>query len=142
MILDNRLISTIEIGNDVVISFGSCQAIFKDVVGMKHAAAKIVPKLLNFVQKQCRMSIAQVILTLFNDDPDLLKKVITGDESWVYDHDIETKAQSYRFAAIEEIKEKSKQELLAMLKSSFRSISWLGTNSGISTLYLNYFERL
>ena len=30
------------------------------------------------------MDIAQEMLTTFNDDPDLLKKVITGDESWVY----------------------------------------------------------
>ena len=34
------------------------------------------------------------MLTTFNDDPDLLKKVITGDESWVYGYEIETKAQS------------------------------------------------
>ena len=49
---------------------------------MKPTAAKIVPKLLNFEQKQCRMDIGQETLTTFNDDPDLLKKVITGDESW------------------------------------------------------------
>ena len=60
---------------------GLCQAIFTDVLGIKRAAAKIVPKLLNFKQKQCRMDIAQEMLTMFNDDPDLLKKVITGDES-------------------------------------------------------------
>ena len=29
-----------------------------------------------------------------DDDPDLLKKVLAGDESWVYGYDIETKAQS------------------------------------------------
>ena len=34
------------------------------------------------------------MLTTFNDDPDLLKNIITGDESWVYGCDIETKAQS------------------------------------------------
>ena len=63
---------------------------------MKCAAAKFVPKLLNFKQKQRRMNIAQEVLTAFNNDPDLLKKVITGDESWVYGYgyDIETKAQS------------------------------------------------
>ena len=61
---------------------------------MKRAAAKIVPKLLNFKHKQRRMDIPQEMLTTFNDDPDLLKKVITGDESWVYAYDIETKAQS------------------------------------------------
>ena len=32
---------------------------FTDVLGMKLAAAKIVPKLLNFEQKQHRMDIAQ-----------------------------------------------------------------------------------
>ena len=48
MILNNRLITIREVANDVSISFDSCQAIFTDVVGMKRAAAKIVPKLLHF----------------------------------------------------------------------------------------------
>ena len=48
---------------------------------MKREAAKIVKKLLNFEQKQRCMDIAQEMLSTFNDDPDLLKKVITGDES-------------------------------------------------------------
>ena len=40
------------------------------------------------------MDIAQEMLTTFNDDTDLLKKVITADESWVYGNHIETKSQS------------------------------------------------
>ena len=48
---------------------------------MKHAPVKIVLKLLNFEQKQRRMAIAQKMLTTFNKDTDLLKKVIAGDES-------------------------------------------------------------
>ena len=89
-------------------TFGSCQAIFTDVLGMKRGAAKIVPKLQNFEQKQRRINIAQEMLAMFNDDLDLLIKVITGDESWVYGYDIETKTQSSRLATINEIKEKSK----------------------------------
>ena len=41
------------------------------------------------------MDIAQkMVKTLFNDNPDLLKKVITADKSWMYSYgyDIETKA--------------------------------------------------
>ena len=57
--------------------------IFTNFLDIKRAAAKIVPKLLNFEQKQSRMDIAQEMLTMFNYDPDLLNKVITGDESWV-----------------------------------------------------------
>ena len=47
---------------------------------MKHEAANIVPKLLNFEHKQRRMDIAQEMLMTFNNDPNLLKKVVTGDE--------------------------------------------------------------
>ena len=40
------------------------------------------------------MGIAQELFTTFNDDPDLLKRIITGAESGIYGYDIETKAQS------------------------------------------------
>ena len=48
---------------------------------MQRAASKIISKLLNFKQKQCRMDIAQEMLRTFNGDPDLFKKVIIEDES-------------------------------------------------------------
>ena len=69
------------------------------------------------------MNIGQEMFTTFNDDPDLLKKVITGDKVSVYGYDIETKAQLSRFATIEEIKEKSKC-----------FVDW--KNASISVLYL------
>ena len=51
MILDNRGISSLhirQIVDDVGTAFGPCETIFTDVSGMKSAAAKIIPKLLNF----------------------------------------------------------------------------------------------
>ena len=66
--------------DDIGISLGSCQAIFKDVFGMKCEPGKIFPKLLNFEQKQRCVHIAQEMLTTFNGDPDWLKKGITADE--------------------------------------------------------------
>ena len=64
MILDNRRMTIREFSDDVGISFGSCQAIFTDVLGMKRAAEKIVPKLLNFEQKQSRMISSRVIFSV------------------------------------------------------------------------------
>ena len=81
LILDNHRITISQFADDLGITFGSWQAIFTDVLGIKCAAVKIVPKLLNFEQKQRRMDIAEEMLTAFNDDPDLLKTIITGDES-------------------------------------------------------------
>ena len=40
------------------------------------------------------MDISQERLTKFNEDPDLLNKFITGNKSWVYGYDMETKLQS------------------------------------------------
>ena len=91
MILNNHRITIREIADDVQISFASCQAIFTDVLDMKRATAKIVPKLLNFELKQRCKDIALEMLTTFDDDPDLCKKVITGEESWAWG--IEIKAQ-------------------------------------------------
>ena len=50
MILDNRRITIREVADAVYIAFGSCQAIFADILGMKRAAPKFVPKLLNFAR--------------------------------------------------------------------------------------------
>ena len=99
IILDNRGIIIREVADDVGTSSGLCHAIFADVLGMKLAAAKIVIKLQSFEQKQSCMNIAQEMLTPFNEDPNLLKKIITGDESWVCGYDIKTKARSSKWKA-------------------------------------------
>ena len=53
-----------------------------------------VPKLLNFEQKQRRMEVAPESRNEINDDAELLKRIITGEETWVYGYDVETKSQS------------------------------------------------
>ena len=57
---------------------------------------KIVPKMLNFEQKQRRKDIAQDMLPTFNYDSDWLKKVLTGDKAWVFGYDIEKKSAFIR----------------------------------------------
>jgi len=120
IVLKNRRITIREIADDLNISFGSCQSILTDVLGMTRVSAKFVPKLLNFDQKQRRMNIAQDMLNDVNDDPDLLKRVITGDETWVYGYDVERPMKGRRFATIEEIKAASLEELKAIPKSAFQ----------------------
>ena len=83
---------------------------------MKRAATKIVLKLLNFEQIQHRRDIAQETLRTFNDDPDLFKKLITGDESWVYGYDIETKAQSSQWKRPEEPRPKKARQVRSNVK--------------------------
>ena len=57
---------------------------------MKHVAAKFVPNLLNFEQKQRLREVSQESLDEVNDDAELFKRIITDDETWVYVYDVET----------------------------------------------------
>ncbi|UYV85106.1 hypothetical protein LAZ67_X004594 [Cordylochernes scorpioides] len=83
MILANRRITVREVAEDLNISIGSCYSIFINDSGIRRVAAKFVPKLLNCDQKQHRMNIANEMLDSVRDDPNLLQRVITGDEATI-----------------------------------------------------------
>ena len=62
------------------------------------------------------MDIVQEILTTFNDDPELFIKIITGDKSWVYGYDIETKAHSSQRKRPEETRPKKPFQVRSNVK--------------------------
>ena len=61
--------------------------IITEDLGMRKVCAKMVPKLLNNDQKMRRIQMSQDILENFDSNPNFLKKVITGDETWVFEYD-------------------------------------------------------
>ena len=81
---------------------------FTNDLGMTRVAVKFGPKLLNFDQKQHRINIAPQTDS-DRDDPNLLRRVITGDESWIYGYDVETKAQSFQLKLLHEPRPQSKE---------------------------------
>ncbi|UYV84478.1 hypothetical protein LAZ67_X002338 [Cordylochernes scorpioides] len=116
MILANRRITVKEVAEDLNISIGSCHSIFMNDLGMRRVAAKFVPKLLNCDQKQHRMNIANEMLDSVRDDPNLLQRVITGDEAWVYGYDVETKAQSSQWKLPHEPRPKKARQVRSNVK--------------------------
>ena len=58
---------------------------------MRKVCAKMVPKELTEEQKQRRVTICQDLL---ERQDDIFGRVITGDETWVYQYDPETKRQN------------------------------------------------
>ncbi|UYV60632.1 hypothetical protein LAZ67_1001722 [Cordylochernes scorpioides] len=116
MILANRRITFREVAEDLNISIGSCHSIFINDFGMRRVAAKFVPKLLNCDQKQHRMNIANEMLDSVRDDPNLLKRVITGDEAWVYGYDVKTKAQSSQWKLPHEPRPKKARQVRSNVK--------------------------
>jgi len=68
--------------------------ILTDHLHMRKICAKLVLKNLSVEQKVDRLEICQDLPGRLETEPDFLDKVITRDESWVFDCDSETKRQS------------------------------------------------
>jgi len=68
--------------------------ILRDHLHKRKICAKLVPKNLSVEQIANRLEICQDLLGRLEIEPRFLDKVITGDESWVFDYDPENKRQS------------------------------------------------
>ena len=63
-------------------------------LGMRKICAKMVPKLLNEGQKERRVQVCKDVLEQLKTKPNLLKRVVTGSESWIFKYNPFTKWQS------------------------------------------------
>ena len=68
--------------------------IITEDLGMRTVCARMVPRLLNDDQKERRMQVCQDIMERLQTEPDLLRRVITVDETKNFGYDPETKRQS------------------------------------------------
>jgi hypothetical protein len=60
---------------------------------MRRISARFVPRLLNDDQKALCISVFRELKQQARDDPNFISNIITGDETWVYGYDPETKQQ-------------------------------------------------
>jgi hypothetical protein len=79
-----------EIADELNLSFGTCQGILMQDLGMRRVLAKLVPQLLTQDQTACRE-----LLQHAEKDATFLPSIIAGGESWVYGYDPETKQMSH-----------------------------------------------
>ena len=97
MIRGNRHLTVREVGDKVGIGIGSCHQIFTEKLHMCHISAKFVPRLLTDDQKENRVEICQELLANTNGNANFLKNIVTGDKTWVYGYNAETKMQSWQW---------------------------------------------
>jgi histone-lysine N-methyltransferase SETMAR len=92
--MQDHRVTVRELAEEVGMSTGSVHSILTDNLAMWRVSVKFLPKLLAMEQKQLRLEVSQDMLDYANSNPDFLNIFITGDESWVYGYNPETKAQS------------------------------------------------
>ena len=113
LVLENRRITIRDLVDTLGISFGSIQAILKDHLNLRRIAARLVPKKLNFMQKEHRVKVCEEMLSDYSAS---IQRIITGDETWVYAYDVETADQSSKYRAKGEARPKREQQSKSKIK--------------------------
>jgi len=90
----DRRLSVRTIAEETGLDKNAVHIILTEHLYMQKICAKLVPKNLSAEQKANRLEICQDLMGRLEIEPRFLVKVITGDESWVFDYDLETKRQS------------------------------------------------
>ena len=83
-----------EISEITCLSWSSCQLMLAEDFNMKRVSAKFVPRLLIEDQKNNRLRLCYDLREQGGNDPQILSKVVTGDETWCYGYNPEAKQVS------------------------------------------------
>ena len=83
---------------------------------MRRVAARLVPKELNFLQKEHRKQVAEDMLEQANSDPTFMKHIITGGETWVYEFAMQTIQQASEWHFDNELKPKKPRQTHSKIK--------------------------
>ncbi|UYV73727.1 hypothetical protein LAZ67_11000534 [Cordylochernes scorpioides] len=96
LIKSNRIISIKDLSSETGLSVGLCHQIVTKDLDMIRASSKFVPRILTEEQKECIIVewIYKNMVEMTRTYPEWMQKIITGDETWVYRYDPETKRQS------------------------------------------------
>ncbi|UYV77361.1 hypothetical protein LAZ67_15000691 [Cordylochernes scorpioides] len=91
LIKENPRTTLLELEQDTGISKTTIGRIVTKDLKLKKTPAKFIPRFLTNQQKLCRLATCENMLEMTRTDPEWKDKIITGDETWVYDP--ETKRQ-------------------------------------------------
>jgi len=84
---------------------------------MKRVAAKFIPRLLSEDQRANHLDVCREMKVQLKTDPDFLSKIITGDESWCYGYDPETKQQSSQWKSASSPRPKKARQVKSNVKT-------------------------
>jgi histone-lysine N-methyltransferase SETMAR len=99
------------------LSYGTVQRILLDNLNMRRISAKFVPRLLSYDQKAHRVSVCRELKQQARDDPSFISTIITGDGTWVYGYDPETKQQSSQWKSPNSPRLKNARQVRSNVKS-------------------------
>ena len=104
IVMEDCCLTLKKIVEEVGTSRGTVLSILTEDLWMWRVSAKFIPKLLTEQQKELHVEIAQGMLDCANNDLEFMKTIITGDETWVYGYNPESKFQSSQWKHLESLR--------------------------------------
>ena len=117
-----------EIAEELNIAYGSAQDILVNDLGLRRVAVKLVPKDLNFMQKSDRVDVAKDMLYKVDFDPSFIKRIITGEETWIYEYDTHSRHEASEWRSSKEPRPKkprrfqSKKKVMLTVFMDYRGV--------------------
>ena len=91
-LIEHRRITVNRIATSLDISYGSANSILHNNLGLSKLSARWIPKALWPNQQNLQSDLSLTSLNKIEADEELfLAKIITGDETWIYQYDPESK---------------------------------------------------
>ncbi|UYV62733.1 hypothetical protein LAZ67_2001748 [Cordylochernes scorpioides] len=94
LIKENPRTIFLELEKDTGISKTTIGRIVTEDLKLKKTPAKFIPRFLTNEHNLCRLATCEDMLEMKRTDPEWKDEIITGDETWVYGYDPETKRQT------------------------------------------------
>lgn len=99
LVKSDRRLSIRMMADELHLSRETVRKILTEDLLMRKISAKMVPKILTDEQKERRVQVCVDLSTRIEEDSDLVSKIVTGDETWCYQYDPETKRQSMQWCS-------------------------------------------
>jgi len=116
-ILADRRQTIHDVCDIVGLSYGTIQCILADNLNMRHISTRFVLRLLSDDQKALRISVYRELKQQARDHPNFISNIITGDETWMYGYDPETKQQSLQWKSPNSLPLKKARQVGSNVKS-------------------------
>ncbi|UYV67088.1 hypothetical protein LAZ67_4003857 [Cordylochernes scorpioides] len=147
LIKENPRTTLLELEQDTGISKTTIGRIVTEDLKLKKTPAKFIPRFLTNEQKLCRLATCEDMMEMTRTDPEWKDKIITGDETWVYGYDPETKPQTAEWRGSGEPRpKKSRNKVLLVAFSDNKGIvhhEYLPAGQTvIKEMYLGILRRL
>ena len=149
LIEEDRRITTELVADTLNISVGSAYTILVENLGLSKLSARWVPKLLRPDQLQTRAGLSTATLNKWDEDPEaFLDRIVTGDETWLYQYDPEDKIQSKQWlprggsGPIKAKSERSRGKVMATVFWDAKGILLVDFLENKRTINADYYTRV